>query len=394
MKESYDVIVVGGGPGGSWAARHAALGGASVLLLEKDREIGLPVRCAEGVDFSGLNKLVPEIRAEWISQVVERAQVVAPDGRIVEGFTGDKGYMLHRRIFDPALAALAAEAGAHIVTKAYVHGLLFENGCVSGVRVRHLGEDFEIRASVVIGADGIESRVGRWGGIDTAVPVHEMESCAQMTLTHIDIDPNTATFWIGEQVAPMGYAWMFPKGPGWANVGLGISGKYTAEKRAVDYLREFVAREYPEASILNLVAGGVPTTRQLRDLVRDGLMLVGDAARQTDPLTGGGIVNAMFAGEFAGQVAADAVNRGDVSQKSLGQYQKIWEKRRAKGIDLAYKVKNVIYKFSDDDHNQLADTVSAIPLEKRTTFAIYKKALVKHPRLILDMARYWFGGGS
>lgn len=352
MRDFYDVVVVGGGPGGSWAARHAAMGGASVLLLEKDREIGLPVRCAEGTDLGGLKQLLPEIKDEWVSQVVDKAQVVAPDGRFVDGFTGDKGLVLHRRLFDPALAAMAAEAGAEIQTKAYVFGLIKNGDQICGVKVRHLGEEKKVGASIVIGADGIESRVGRWGGIDTAVPMHEMESCAQATLTNIDIDPQTAIFWIGSEVAPMGYAWMFPKGEGWANVGLGISGKYSAKKRAIDYLNDFIDKVYPGAAVLNLVAGGVPSTRQLSDLVRGGLMLVGDAARQTDPLTGGGITNAMFAGEFAGKTAAEAVNEKDFSKKSLERYSKRWGKQRAKSVDLAYRIKNVVFKFSDDDYNK------------------------------------------
>ena len=111
MKNQYDVIVVGGGPGGSWTAKYAAENGASVLLLEKDREIGVPVRCAEGVSEIGIKRLV-EVKEEWIAQKISGARLIAPDGTAVNTSASGFGYILHRKLFDYDLAAMAAEAGA------------------------------------------------------------------------------------------------------------------------------------------------------------------------------------------------------------------------------------------------------------------------------------------
>lgn len=389
MKSRYDVIVAGGGPAGSWAAKHAAEGGASVLLLEKDREIGVPVRCAEGVGLDALKKEIPDLPDAWIAQVIDGAFIIAPDGRAVEAYSGDLGAILHRKLFDAGLAQRASEAGAEIVTKAYVQGLILENGRVCGVKIRHLEETFEIRCSVVIGADGIESRVGRWAGVHTQTPFEEMESCAQMTLSNLDIDPAKVLFWVGKKVAPGGYFWLFPKGPGTANVGLGISGGYNKEKKALDYLRDFVREKYPSASMLTLVAGGVPCSPQLKELVRDGLMLAGDAAHHTDPLSGGGIVNALISGRMAGTEAAEAVRKNDFSKKALSRYQKQWEKRMKKELNLAYRIKNIVHDFSDEDFNRIADVVLELPVEKRTHFQLFKAALRKHPKLVLEMASTW-----
>jgi len=217
MRESVDVAVVGGGPAGSWAARHAAAGGASVLLFEKDREIGLPARCAEGVSAASLNAQV-QARPSWVAAEIRGARIVAPDGTVVDCCPGDTGYVLHRKVFDADLAAMAAEAGAEIVTKACVTGLLRENGAVSGVRVEHLGRAVEVRARGVIGADGVESRVGRWAGLDTRTPPDSIACCVQGTLGGLDPDPALAEFHFGSAVAPGGYAWVFPKGNRTANV--------------------------------------------------------------------------------------------------------------------------------------------------------------------------------
>jgi digeranylgeranylglycerophospholipid reductase len=210
-----------------------------------------------------------------------------------------------------------------------------------------------------------------------------------MVLGNLDIDPETVKLWVGREVAPGGYLWLFPKGPGCANVGLGIMGKYAAKKKAIQYLKEFVDRNFPNAAILSIVAGGVPTSPQLKSIIADGLMLAGDAGHQIDPLSGGGIINALIGGKLAGETAAEAIKAGDVRVKFLKRYQSAWDKVRKKDLQLAYKIKKIVYHFEDDDLNHIADVVLALPLEKRTNFAIFKAALKKHPGLILDMAKVW-----
>ena len=386
MNDRYDVIVVGAGPGGSWAAKSAAESGASVRVLEKDREAGIPGRCAEGVSEEGL-AMVVEIRDKWIAQVIRGGRLVAPDGTVVESMPDELGYVLHRRLFDPDLTELAAQAGAEILTKAYARGLIRENGTTSGVHIRHIGRDISVRASIVIAADGVESRVGRWAGLNTVVPYGEMASCAQMTLGGINIDPQMVEFYFGEHVAPGGYLWIFPKGPKSANVGLGIAGRYGREKKAIHYLEDFVNNKFPHASRLVTVAGGVPLVATLKTITADGLMLVGDAARQANPVTGGGIVNAMIAGKIAGKTAAEAIRKGDVSAKQLEAYPKAWRKAEGNNNAMSYKIRQVIDRFSDDDLNRLAHILLEFDPRKRTPFAIFKAALRKHPKLILDAAK-------
>ena len=146
--------------------------------------------------------------------------------------------------------------------------------------------------------------------------------CAQYLLAGIDWNPACLGYWIDAEVAPGGYAWVFPKGDGRANVGLGIQADL-GDRTALAYLNCFVEGEAGLAagSPVALVAGNVPVALSCPSLVAVGLMLVGDAARQVDPLTGGGIINAMTAGRLAPQVAADALAKGDVSRRELAVYQ-------------------------------------------------------------------------
>ena len=164
MKNEYDIIVVGAGPAGSMAARFAAEQGVSVLMLEKDRDVGYPVRCGEAISKAGVEEFIPS-DDKWIAAKISKFSFNAPDGSEAIIDFGDAGYVLERRSFDYELARTAAEAGAEILTRAYVNGLLFDDGKVSGVKYEINGEQKEVKAKVVIAADGVESRVGQMGRI-------------------------------------------------------------------------------------------------------------------------------------------------------------------------------------------------------------------------------------
>jgi digeranylgeranylglycerophospholipid reductase len=330
VRERYDVVVVGAGPAGSIAAREAAAHGMSVLLLEKRQEIGSPVRCAEGIGHAALSRFL-EPDESWISSHIRRARIVlVNEGRECEWQAeavseGQVGYVLERRVFDRVLAERAAEAGARVLVKSTVTGLIREGPAVSGVVVEGAWGRREVAARVVIGADGVESRVGTWAGLDTTLPAQDQMACAQLLLAGIDIDPECTLYYLDPELAPGGYLWVFPKGEDRANVGLGVqAGLGTAPP--VELLKRF-AESRPflsQGSPVTVIAGGVPVGPAPQRIVTDGCMLVGDAARQVDPLTGGGIGNAMLAGSLAGGVAADAIAAGDVSQAVLTRYEEQW----------------------------------------------------------------------
>jgi digeranylgeranylglycerophospholipid reductase len=343
IAERYDLVVVGAGPAGSMAAWTGAELGLSVLVLEKRQEIGSPVRCAEGVSCESLAGFL-EPDPAWISAQVSSAQIVAlADGRVVERWhgTGGLGLVLERRVFDRTLAERAARAGAHVLVKACVSGVLQESGRVVGVVVEWQGQRLAIAASVVVAADGVEARVGTWAGVDTRLKLKDLMVCAQYLLAGIDWDPACLGYWIDETVAPGGYAWVFPKGEGRANVGLGIQADLGKET-ALAYLNRFVEREHAleAGSPVTLVVGNVPVALPSRQLVGDGLMIVGDAARQVDPLTGGGIINAMSAGRLAGRAAAHALAAGDLSARGLAAYQEQVEQALGRPLARNYRLRD------------------------------------------------------
>ena len=391
LQNKYDVVVVGGGPAGSMAAWEAAKGGVSVCMLEKDRDIGYPVRCGEAAGESGLRQFV-EIEDSWIAEKITSVKLVSPNLTSVDiDFAAETGYILNRRIFDYDLSRYAANAGAEVYTKAYVKNVLANNGEVNGVVLDYLGEEKQIQAKIVIGADGLTSRVGRWAGLKTLVRMKDMESAVQYSVANVDIEPNKMIMYVGMNHAPGGYIWVFPKGKKFANIGIGISGKYSKHKSAQKYLDEFMEREYPDAAILTTMCGGVPCAKPMEKPVADGIMLVGDAAHQINPMTGGGIVAGMKGGWIAGQVAAEAIKKNDYSEGSLLEYPKRMRKDFGKNHERFYKIKEVTEKLTNEELDSIAEKVLSIPHNKRTLTSVFKAAVFKKPTLIIDVLKVFAG---
>src|SRR5690242_18976824 len=219
-----DVLVVGGGPAGSVAAAEAkrAAPELDVLLLERDRAVGAPVRCAEGVGDAGLREFASPENAPWVARKITKVIFWAPDGTQVAVAERDVGWILDRTRFDAHLAAEAVRDGDEVRVGTEATGMTRESDGRWAVATRGPRGAETWHARVVIGADGVEAMVGRWAGLDTRVPARDMESCAQYVVQCIEFDPDAIYLQFGEQVAPGGYAWLFPKGPGVADVGLGL----------------------------------------------------------------------------------------------------------------------------------------------------------------------------
>lgn len=347
MKSDYDVIVVGAGPAGSVAAATAARQGMDVLLIEKRQEIGEPVRCAEGVLKAGLEKFI-DFDPKWVCAEVRSGRIHAPDGNML-CFSQEEtaGYILDRKIFDRSLAKAAAYAGSEVQVKTQATGLLVEDGRVKGIKGKCRGQEFEARAKVVIGADGVESKIGRWAGLMGPLRLKDTESCAEFVVSGIDIDPECLDLYFGNKLSPGGYVWIFPKGKNEANIGLGLLASRFNGTRTIDYLIDYINKTFPDGKIIQVASGAVPVCDIAGQLSTAGLMLAGDGARLVDPLLGAGIMNAMISGRLAGNTAANAINSGDVSTKALKAYDHEIRSTIGKAIHRNYQVKEFIVGSSD-----------------------------------------------
>jgi geranylgeranyl reductase family protein len=328
VTDSYDALVVGGGPGGASTAYHLATGGARVLLVEKaafPREKtcgdGLTPRGTAALDAMGLT----EAYADWPRNVGLRCH---GGGRSLElpwpEVTGEPSFGLTQpRIdLDHLLIRQAEKAGAIVMTETDVLGPRIDDGVVVGAELQREGEDpFDVRASYVIAADGASSRIGQALG-HTRDPRRPVAVAIRgYYRTERDEDPWLDSYlelWKGDEQLG-GYGWVFPIGDGTVNVGLGvlnITGSINYKQMLADWAPtagqdwgftgdDLVAK--PRSNPLPMGANRHPPLYR-------GVLFVGDAAGMINPFNGEGISYAMETGQMAAETVLSAMQTGDRSR--------------------------------------------------------------------------------
>lgn len=383
-----DVLIVGAGPAGSMTAKWAAAHGASVLMIEKRQEIGSPVRCGEGISKSWLGDVGIKPDSRWINVEVEGARIFSPAEKVMEineKHAGNEvGYVVERTAFDKQLAIDAANKGVTIMLKTHALDVLRDhNKAIVGVKAKQFGEHFNIHAKVTVGADGFESQVGRWAGLPTNLQLRDMDSCLQYRMTDIDSDVRYCDFYLGK-CAPGGYVWIFPKGPNLANVGIGVQvSQIKTAAEAKHYLDRWIEKHpgYAKGKKIDMVGGGVSISPPIKQSVTDGLMLVGDAARMIDPLTGGGIANGCIAGKIAGEVAAKAAATGKASQADLMDYDRRWRLQLEEKLYRNWIAKEKLVSLPDEVFDKIIDALANVKLEKLSVLNILKAVRDKYPEV-------------
>jgi geranylgeranyl reductase family protein len=282
-----DVLVVGLGPGGSCAALTAAAAGAKVIAVERRKEIGVPVQCAEFVPLPmGKYALASGVFQQHVSGMT----TILPSGeKVVADFPG---IMIDRARFDQALARRAADAGATEMLEASFESVDPQRSIAT---VSRAGERMEIRFRVLVAADGPHSRVAQSLGLARLETVDTRQYTVPLLRRHAHTD-----IWLSADY-PGGYAWLFPKG-GVANLGLGLDTKLAPDLKApLDALHlQIAGTGLIGMDILGRTGGAIPVGGLRERLVVGNALFVGDAAGLTHPITGAGIAAAVISGEAAG----------------------------------------------------------------------------------------------
>lgn len=332
-----DVVVVGAGPAGLIAAREAARGGAGVTVLEEHGEVGVPCRCAGLLSLRGLGELGVPLEASFVLNRLRGARFHSPSGLT---FTVERGKevacVVDRAALDRYLARQADRAGAELRLRSRVGRVRRRDGLVE------VGGPWgQVEAAVVVDAEGVGSRLVKEVGL-TPVDRRFVLPALQFELEGVDVDPAYAEIHVGGRVAPGFFAWVVPTGEGTARVGLACRGANPLER-----LEGFVRARFGACSRVSALSGVVVTGGPIPKTFDDNLVVVGDAAGQVKPTTGGGVVLGGLCASIAGRVMAEAVERGALTGGFLGRYERLWRRRLGREFAAMRLARRVADRLSD-----------------------------------------------
>ena len=331
--EKFDVIVAGAGTGGCLAAKTAAKAGLKTCLVDvkNKKDIGKKI-CGDAIGKHHFDNLgLKEPAADELERVMEGIEVYSPDKQTSYVVKGEQlyGYILNRHSFGQRLVKEAVDAGAVLYDKTQVLDPIIEQEFVCGVTTKNLktGEKNVLRSSFVVEATGffaaVRKKLNPEIGIDAKVDNKDVEACYReiRQLKQPLVDPTLCQIYIAQATTPGGYYWIFPEGGSKVNVGLGVAmtENFPNPKKQL-YKHVLPQPMFEGSSIVDKGAWYVPTRRPLDSMVGNGVIIVGDAACQVNPIHGGGMGPSMIGGTLAGKTAAEALEKGDVGREGLWGY--------------------------------------------------------------------------
>jgi digeranylgeranylglycerophospholipid reductase len=344
--DTVDVLVVGGGPAGSTAAYRLAQRGHSVLVVEEHARIGLPVQCAGLVservlDLAGTRS--------FVRTAVHGATVFGPSlGSIAFRAPEPRAFVIDRSALDIHLADRAARTGAQFRTGQRFDEIVARGADRTVVRLTGVdGTAAEVAARLVVGADGVSSAVARAYRLRRPV---EILPAFEAEFPRSPGDPDRVEVYLGRSFAPGLFGWWIPDGAGGARVGVATDADGTSARAYFDRLLEYLARRFGErlANPTAYLVSGIPIGTVPRTHGA-GVLLVGDAAAQVKPLSGGGIFTGMRCAEILAEVADASLRRGDLSEGALSEYDRRWRAELGEEFRRALYLRRVFTRLSDSD---------------------------------------------
>ncbi len=350
-RETWDAVVVGAGPAGSTTAGKIAEHGFRTILLEEHKQVGTPLHCSGLVSPRTLD--AGNIDRSLIVNEIKGAIVHTSSGKsLVLGGDKTRAYVLDRIALDRTLTTRAVSHGAELSLDSRLVDIRRDGDRLHLTTRNHLGEMRTITTSLVIGADGCRSVVANWIGIPTAKSV----ACIGATLRLENHPSDMVQVFVGADLAPGWFGWTIPMSGNTVRVGVGTQSDTVKPRHALDNLMESFPEIFSGAEIQSFNGGFIPGYADIKPY-SNNVLLVGDAARQVKPFSGGGIYLAMVAAGFASDTAVTALNQKAFSEETLSQYAKDCEKEFGHVLKQGEEIKKTYLSLTQRNLDQLLEVL-------------------------------------
>jgi len=363
-----DVIVIGGGPVGSYVAFQLAKAGIKTTVYEEHPQIGIPSHCAGHVSIRSLKNMGLYPLPEGIEEnTFCSANFYSSHGtKFKLGLSHPVTVALNRACFDQYLAEQAKIAGVNYVLNTRVQSLLVSNGCVHGVKIKK-GKNGEenIFARVVIDAEGISSRLLCQAGLKTQRTSGIVYTAEAEISNTSYCDLNAVEVYLGKEYAPGFYGWLIPRPDGSAKLGLATNNGNPRE-----YLKKLMTK-HPVASkqlaktrIIQINYHAISLGGPIPKSYTSGFLAVGDCASQIKPTTGGGVIFGLSCAKIAAQVTSLAIRNGDVSAESLKVYQQRCDDLTRFDFCVMLRLRRFLNSLSDEKLDEMLRVCRKLGVDK------------------------------
>jgi len=351
MKNLSDAIVVGGGSCGSFAALNLAKSGANVTVFEEHGEIGVPSHCTGHLSIKGLKQLgLHPLPSKIIENNFRGAIFHSPKGNEISvRFSMPVTCVVNRPLFDKYIAEKAVEAGARYCLNSRVESLIVEDYFIKGVNLVQSGKTEEKAfGKIVVDVEGMASKIlgmTSLQGFNRRMLVNGVQAEVENIK---DAEPDVVEVFLGRDYAPGFYAWLVPKRDGRAKVGLAAKNGNPKELLKRIMLKHPAAsKKLRTAKILKTAFHPLTLGGPIPKNYSNGFLVVGDAASQVKPTTGGGVIFGMTCARIAAEVAHEALVKNDFSSTFLSTYQKRCEETLDFDMNVMLRIRKMLDIMTD-----------------------------------------------
>ncbi|MCC7554455.1 MAG: NAD(P)/FAD-dependent oxidoreductase [Methanobacteriaceae archaeon] len=376
-----DVLIIGGGPAGLKAGKTIASNDLNVIIVDKEFEN----KSAQLVYKSGLKDLDLKIDNSYLLNELRKVSLVSPNENKVnisnENINSNEvGYIIDSKNFNKYLLNDAKSVGCEIKENTTAIALEKINNGYK-ITCKNNEKEYDVETKILIVADGFPSHVSRALGFKSQEKFAKIYQCE---LDEIDMD--LIEFHFGS-ISPNGYIWIYPKKDSKLELGISIE-ESNLKISPKQYLLNFINSYFNlELEDIDCISGKIPINSLVDKFYGDNILICGDAAGQTNPFIGGGLISSMKGAKYAGEVATEAIKNNDCSKEFLRKYRSLVLNDFGFNFDKLAKIRDYAFSLSDDEIDKIAISFEGVSFDDLNVVDILKRLIKISPSAIFKLGK-------